>query len=196
MERCCWERGEGTGGLWGWHPSSAPTYFLILLIQVFQKCIQLILINEAISILDSVGGTSTAEGHKPCNSPVDMGIHRPSPSTARGKPSSPTPNQSRGLPQPKPYDLGLFLAKLYLFGAVSHELAPYLVIEGKDGIELVRGQLHSLEVTRTPGYERGVGGTSNGNELFLLFFLAVQVVLCYLKLQKKVFLHRQKSEKQ
>lgn len=60
MERCCWERGKGTGGLWGWHPSSAPTYFLILLIQVFQKCIQLILINEAISILDSVGVTSTA----------------------------------------------------------------------------------------------------------------------------------------
>lgn len=47
-----------------------------------------------------------------------------------------------------------------------------------------------------PGYERGVGCTSNANGLFLLLLLAVGVVLCYLKLQKKVFLHRQKSEKE
>lgn len=46
------------------------------------------------------------------------------------------------------------------------------------------------------GYEGGVRGTINGNGLFLLLLLAVGVVLCYLKLQKKVFLHRQKSEKQ
>lgn len=38
-----------------------------------------------------------------------------------------------------------FFGKLYLFGAVSHEPAPYLVIESKDGIELIRGQLHSLQ---------------------------------------------------
>lgn len=82
-------------------------------------------------------GHQQQEGHKPCNSPLDMGIPRPSPSTARGKPSSPNPNQSRELPQPKLYDLGFFFARLCLFGAVSHELAPYLVVEGKDGIELI-----------------------------------------------------------
>lgn len=82
-------------------------------------------------------GHQQQEGQKPHNSPLDMGTPRPSPSTARGKPSSPTPNQSGELLQPKPYDLGLFFAKLYLFGAVYHERAPYLVVEGEDGIELV-----------------------------------------------------------
>lgn len=62
-------------------------------------------------------------------------------------------------PKQKPYGLGLFFAKLYCFGAISHELAPYLVIEGKDGIELVRGQLHSL------GSDKGQQGMREGLEV-------------------------------
>lgn len=51
------------GGVQVGHPGSVPhfffpTYFLILLIQVFQKCIQLVLINEAAPVLDNKGGRS------------------------------------------------------------------------------------------------------------------------------------------
>lgn len=54
---------EGCGGRGGGHPGSVPhlllpTYFLILLVQVFQKRVQLILVNEATSILDNEGRTS------------------------------------------------------------------------------------------------------------------------------------------
>lgn len=189
----------------GGHPGSVhhlffPSYFLILLIQVFQKRVQLILINEAAPILGNEGGTSVGQGHEPHKPTLGMGAGvtpRPSPSTVQGKPRTSPPNQSKELTQPKPCGFALFwfcllwgffvclvrvfcycflsvclnfhfvlfcflvdflkffvclgfmlaclfLSELYLSVAVSQELAPYLVVEGKDGIELLRGQLHPL----------------------------------------------------
>lgn len=121
--------GEGRrnwGRLWGWHSSSAPTYFLILLIQVFQKCIQLILINEAISILDSVGGTSTAGRTQAPQFPLGYGHPQTSPSTARGKPSSPTSNQSRNCPNQTHMIWGYFLPSYIYLGQFPMSQLPTL----------------------------------------------------------------------
>jgi len=56
---------RGPGGAPGSIPRFfSPAYFLILLVQVFQKCVQLVLVNEATPVLDNEGGTSAGQKDK------------------------------------------------------------------------------------------------------------------------------------
>lgn len=100
------------------------------------------------------------------------GTPRPLASTARCKPSARTPNQSWELTQPKTHGLVWgFFAELYLFGAASQEPAPYLVIEGEDSVELLRGQLHPLSSGKEHRSMRKGTEMQQGTGMFGGFFI-------------------------
>lgn len=62
--------------------------------------------------------------------------------------------------------------RVTFFVAVSQEPAPYLVVKGEDGIELLRGQLHPLGSGKGhQGVRGGNGATSREQELLFLILL-------------------------